>query len=107
MPTARPKHRIAVTAPRRHERPRETAAERGYDARWRKARAAYLRAYPLCVECEASGKLERATVVDHVIPHRGDAALFWNRANWQSLCATHHNRKTAAEDGGFGNVRLG
>jgi 5-methylcytosine-specific restriction protein A len=29
--------------------------------------------------------------------------LFWNRSNWQSLCHSCHSRKTASEDGGWGN----
>jgi hypothetical protein len=33
--------------------------------------------------------------------------VIWNcfgmRRNWQSLCDSHHSRKTAKEDGGFGN----
>jgi len=41
-----------------------------------------------------------ATVVDHITPHKGDNDLFWDRANWQSLCESCHNRKTAAEDMG-------
>lgn len=32
-----------------------------------------------------------ANVVDHVIPHRGNTALFWDRSNWQSLCEHCHN----------------
>ncbi|WP_348271565.1 HNH endonuclease [Bosea sp. Leaf344] len=32
-----------------------------------------------------------ATTVDHIIPHRGDRALFWNCANWQPLCTHCHN----------------
>ena len=27
-----------------------------------------------------------AAVVDHVIPHLDDKALFWDRNNWQPLC---------------------
>lgn len=27
-----------------------------------------------------------ATLVDHVIPHKGDQSLFWDKANWQSAC---------------------
>jgi 5-methylcytosine-specific restriction protein A len=42
-------------------------------------------------------------VVDHIIPHRGDQALFWDEENWQPLCLVCHNAKTAREDGGFGN----
>jgi 5-methylcytosine-specific restriction protein A len=44
-----------------------------------------------------------ATVVDHIIPHKGDMAIFWNKSNHQALCKTHHDIKTASEDGGFGH----
>lgn len=60
--------------------------------------------HPLCVHCLKQGRTEAATVVDHIIPHCGDMVLFWDSANnWQSLCKTHHDVKTASEDGGFGN----
>jgi 5-methylcytosine-specific restriction protein A len=36
-------------------------------------------------------------VVDHVVPHRGDAILFWDRANWQSMCKPCHDTKTTRE----------
>jgi predicted kinase len=39
-----------------------------------------------------------ASVVDHIIPHRGDQAKFWDSANWQSLCTRcHSSRKQAME----------
>jgi 5-methylcytosine-specific restriction protein A len=38
-----------------------------------------------------------ATVVDHVVPHRGDAALFWDEVNWAALCKRCHDAKTARE----------
>ena len=41
-------------------------------------------------------------MVDHITPHKGDKALFWQRANWQPLCKQCHDIKTAIEDGGFG-----
>jgi 5-methylcytosine-specific restriction protein A len=50
------------------------------------------------------GKVVGATVVDHIIPHKGDMGLFWDKANWQSLCKPCHDSKTRLEDGGFGNV---
>lgn len=77
------------------DRMRGTAAQRGYDKRWQRASGAYLARNPLCVECRRAGKLEPATVVDHIIPHRGDKRLFWDMGNWQSLCKLHHDRKTA------------
>jgi 5-methylcytosine-specific restriction protein A len=80
---------------------RGSSASRGYGHRWRKAREAYLRAHPLCAECERHDRLTPATDVDHITPHRGDMALFWDSTNWQSLCHTCHSSKTAREDGGF------
>ena len=44
-----------------------------------------------------------ATDVDHIVPHRGDARLLYDENNLQSLCKSCHSRKTATEDGGFGN----
>lgn len=73
---------------------RGNAAERGYDGKWRKARTRFLRKHPLCVKCREQGKLTPATVVDHIIPHRGDPALFWDENNWQPLCRDCHGVKT-------------
>lgn len=69
-----------------------TSTQRGYGYKWQQARAAYLREHPLCVMCQAEGRVTVATVVDHIEPHRGDRSLFWRRSNWQPLCATHHSR---------------
>lgn len=76
------------------ERARGGADARGYDAKWRAARKLFLHRHPLCVMCQAEGRLTPATVVDHIIPHRGDQKLFWDQTNWQPLCAAHHNQKT-------------
>jgi len=84
---------------------RGTATQRGYEARWRKARVIYLREHPLCVHCQQEGLIVAATQVDHIIPHRGDYELMWDESNWQSLCTHHHSLKTASEDGAFGNKR--
>lgn len=70
----------------RHDHRRPPARERGYDHNWRKARLDFLTTHPQCAMCG-----EHSTTVDHIIPHRGDRALFWNRANWQALCAHCHN----------------
>jgi 5-methylcytosine-specific restriction protein A len=88
---------------KRYDNKRGTAAQRGYDRRWRKARIAFLRRNPLCVQCKQEGRLTPATVVDHVIPHKGNRELFWAEDNWQALCASCHSAKTAREDGGFNN----
>ena len=79
------------------EESRSTSA-RGYGRAWQKASKLFLSAHPLCVMCAAEGRYVKATVVDHIRPHRGDPVLFWDRSNWQSLCKAHHDRKTGLED---------
>ena len=81
-----------------HTEEERSAAERGYGRAWQKASKRYLAAHPLCVQCAAEGKYTRATVVDHIVPHRGDRTLFWSEANWQALCKHHHDVKTRNED---------
>lgn len=85
---------------RKKDRERGTAHQRGYDAEWEKERTKYLEEHPLCVDHKRRGFIEVATVVDHIIPHKGDKVLFWDKNNWQSLCESCHNRKTATEDKG-------
>jgi 5-methylcytosine-specific restriction enzyme A len=82
----------------------QSARERGYDHRWNAARLQYLNAHPLCAACLARGRVVPATVVDHIVPHRGDKERFWDEANWRALCKSCHDQKTAREDGGFGNL---
>lgn len=77
---------------------RASARDRGYDNRWRRARSKYLKEHPLCVKCMAEGKLTKATVVDHIVPHRGNEDLFWDESNWQALCKSCHDKKTMTED---------
>lgn len=84
----------------RRERTREcderrgTAAQRGYGAAWQRESKRFLDAHPLCADCEERERITAATIVDHIVPHRGDPKLFWDRKNWQGLCETCHNRKT-------------
>lgn len=77
---------------------RAGSVQRGYDSHWRKARSRFLKSHPLCVRCRMDGKLVKATVVDHIIPHRGDEALFWEESNWQAMCKSCHDHKTMTED---------
>nr|WP_309493912.1 hypothetical protein [Bradyrhizobium arachidis] len=39
-----------------------------------------------------------AVVVDHKTPHRGDKTKFWDRGNWQPLCAHHHNSAKQSQE---------
>ncbi|WP_435988546.1 HNH endonuclease signature motif containing protein [Sulfitobacter sp. SH24] len=64
---------------------------------WIAGRLRYLRLNPLCVDCAELGAVEPATEVDHIEPHKGDRARFFDRSNWQALCKSCHSRKTARE----------
>ena len=83
---------------------RGSASARGYDTRWRMARALFLSRHPLCAECRRQGRTVAAAVVDHIRPHKRNRTLFWDERNWQALCKPCHDAKTAREDGGFGNA---
>ena len=94
----------SVHAP--HTKPGQSYADRKhepgralYDTQaWRKARKAFLRDHPLCVDCERIHVITLAAVVDHITPHRGDERLFWDRErNWQALCTRCHSKKTRNE----------
>lgn len=81
-----------------HRSDRMTSNKRGYDSRWRRARKRFLATHPLCERCKENRLLATATVVDHIIPHRGDDRLFWDESNWQALCKHCHDSKTMTED---------
>jgi len=69
---------------------RPTAAERGYDARWRQVRMRFLKHNPLCAHCSRLAQL-----VDHIRPLRAGGTHDWG--NLQSLCRSCHAVKSEAE----------
>ncbi len=72
---------------------------------WRKLRERQLHAEPLCRMHMAIGQIVPATVVDHVRPHRGDEALFFDERNVQSLCKPCHDGHKQAQERGDGILR--
>lgn len=100
-----PRHQVQQR--REAETSRPTSSQRGYGYRWQQAAKGWLRAHPLC-QCEdcddGRKRVTPAVLVDHRIPHKGDQRLFWDSGNWQSMAKACHDRKTAREDGGFGNT---
>lgn len=58
-------------------------------------RERWLMANPLCIACQAEGRVAAGQEVDHRIP-------LWaggedDESNYQSLCTEHHKAKTARE----------
>jgi len=76
---------------------RDTSNGRGYTYRWQKARKIFLNQHPLCAVCQSNCQVTVASVVDHIIPHKGNQDLFWDESNWQPLCKFHHDQKTGRE----------
>ncbi|HDZ37505.1 MAG TPA: HNH endonuclease [Marinobacter sp.] len=96
---------IGAPPPGRRKDTRPSAAKRGYDARWQRARLAYLAKHPLCVYCEARGRKVAANTVDHIVAHKGDRKLFWDMNNWAASCGPCNSRKAAKHEGGFGHAQ--
>ncbi|HWA18970.1 MAG TPA: HNH endonuclease [Devosia sp.] len=65
---------------------------------WQAIRAERLTIEPHCRMCAAEGRRTRATVADHIRPHRGNRTLFFDLRNTQSLCAPHHDRDKQREE---------
>ncbi len=75
---------------------------------WRRLRAAYVRKYPLCRECEKEGKVTPTQEIDHIVPINpidayelkdGKYGHPLDENNLQPLCKSHHARKTAKSRG--------
>ncbi|MFJ6659698.1 HNH endonuclease [Streptomyces sp. NPDC091377] len=90
-------------------RQRPSPASRGYDARWGRTRAAYLRDHPYCEcdECEALPALvrPRATEVNHRDGLGPQGPRGHDPANLQAMTKAHHSRETARHQPGGWNDR--
>lgn len=66
---------------------------RFYDAEWAKQAREFKRLHPFCLGCAAIGERSATTIVDHVVPHRGDRAKFGDPNNRQPACDWHRSRR--------------
>jgi 5-methylcytosine-specific restriction protein A len=80
--------------------------KRLYDSKWQAYRLKFLKANPYCIMCAQEGRRARATVVDHITPHRGNVPLFWDTNNHQPLCTLHHNSVKARQEESGADVPL-
>lgn len=105
MPTRPPQHRPPWHKPRPEaerdrkrelDRHRPNSAQRGYDAAWRKLRAAFIKAHPVC---QREGCIAASIDADHIksIEERPDLRLTWS--NLRAFCRSHHSERTARDQG--------
>jgi 5-methylcytosine-specific restriction protein A len=80
----------------RHARTQDMSRD-NYEARhwyytkaWRVLRALTLAKDPVCRACRLAPSID----VDHIVPHRGDRARFFDGTNLQGLCVECHSKKT-------------
>lgn len=74
--------------------------------RWASVRKQQLARHPYCQCPHHEGQRVMAEVVDHKTPHKGDARLFWNTSNLQSMTKRcHDSMKQSQERGGIGFAR--
>ena len=72
---------------------------------WQKLRARWLQDRPLCVHCEAKGRVTKATTLDHIRPRSQGGTE--DETNLQGLCDRCHNIKSLADRGHKPRPRIG
>ena len=91
------------------EAKRGTASQRGYNSKWARTRAAYLRDHPMCEceECELLPYAQRplATDVDHIDGLGPNGPPGHDPTNLRALSKSHHSRRTARDQPGGWNAR--
>lgn len=110
----------AILRAQRSEATRPSAQARGYGRAWREFRQNWLHAMDIegerkrrqvmlqrqrCADpYHVHGKvIVPAQHVDHIIPVEQAPDKRWDSENLQGLCRQCHSRKTASEDGAYGN----
>lgn len=97
-PTTAPTTPVAPATPYRMKRHRTKEYTKLMNSRrWRRLRAAYLSAHPVCEDCEQQGRTTIATEVHHIRPIESVAGrpvdmqeLAFNPCNLRALCKACH-----------------
>ena len=79
---------------------RDSASNKRYGRAWKRIRDRYIKAHPLCEECEKEGRLTPAEEVHHIIPLSKGGGN--ENSNLMSLCKSCHSRITAESGGRWG-----
>jgi len=79
---------------------RDPNSNKRYGRAWKRIRDRYIKAHPLCKECEKQGRLTPAEEIHHILPlSKGGSNETYNL---MSLCKSCHSSITASEGGRWG-----
>ncbi len=72
---------------------RDPKTNNRYGRSWKRIRDRYIKAHPLCEECQKQGKLTPAEEVHHILPLSKGGGN--EKSNLMALCKSCHSRITA------------
>lgn len=71
---------------------RDSDTSQRYGREWRRIRARYIQAYPLCEQCDKEGRLTPAEEVHHILPIADGGTH--DDDNLMALCKSCHSKVT-------------
>lgn len=82
-----------VVAKRYNQYQRDPASNKRYGRSWKRIRDRYIKAHPLCEECEKNGRIKAAEEVHHILPLSKGGGN--ETSNLMALCKSCHSKITA------------
>lgn len=85
-------HKRVITK-RYNQYQRDPASNKRYGRSWKRIRDRYIKAHPLCEECNKNGRIKAAEEVHHILPlSKGGGNEI---SNLMALCKSCHSKITA------------
>ncbi|MBM7561496.1 HNH endonuclease [Fusibacter tunisiensis] len=72
---------------------RDPKSNKRYGRAWKRIRDRYIKAHPLCEECEKNGRIKAAEEVHHILPLSKGGGN--ETSNLMALCKSCHSKITA------------
>ena len=83
---------------------RDPASHKRYGRSWKRIRDRYIKAHPLCEECDRNGRIKAAEEVHHIQPLSKGGGN--ESSNLMALCKSCHSRITAESGDRWGRSYL-
>lgn len=96
-------HKKVVTK-RYNQYQRDPASNKRYGRSWKRIRDRYIKAHPLCEECDKNGRIKAAEEVHHILPLSKGGGN--ETSNLMALCKPCHSRITAESGDRWGRSYL-